>query len=259
MSEQDNTTQATQDAGSGLPLFYKNPVALEAAQHQDLSLKQDFGFSFAREVNAVPINLIEMPQISHIYPIAFSNDGSATPVAIMGLRDKENLFVQDNGYWEADTYIPAYIRRYPFIFSENSENDKLTLCVDYRDEFVVEDTSQPFFDKEGNPTQLSKNALEFCKSYHAATQQTVAFSKALAKSELLIDRQADINIKGNRRITFSGFSIIDEKKLADLPDKTFLEWREKGWLPFVYAHLFSGVNWQRLTRMVNQRIEPEAA
>ncbi len=111
----------------------------------------------------------------------------------------------------------------------------------------------------GKPTDLSQNALEFCKSYHAAAQATLEFSKALAASGLLVDREAQINVTGNKRINFSGFKIIDEQKLAAMDDKAFLEWRKKGWLPFLYAHLFSGAQWQHLSYLLSQKLEKEAA
>lgn len=179
-------------------------------------------------------------------------------MAILGLRDSENLFLQDNGNWE-DAYIPAYIRRYPFIFSEMPGGDQLTLCIDNDPNVLSENGDQKFFDKDGKPTDLAKNALEFCKSYHAAAQQTMEFSRALAESGLLVEREAQISIVGNKRINFSGFKIIDEQKLAGMDDKKFLEWRKKGWLPFLYAHLFSGSQWQRLTRLLNEKLKQEAA
>ncbi|MCF8495429.1 MAG: SapC family protein [Alphaproteobacteria bacterium] len=242
----------------GLPLFYKSPMPLDAKRHEKLALRKNFGLGFTKEVNAVPINLIEMPQICHFYPIAFSPDDQATPVAILGLRDHENLFLKEDGRWE-ESYIPAYIRRYPFIFSEIPGKDQLTLCIDNVPEILEEGGNQRFFDKEGKASALATNALEFCKSYHTAAQQTLEFGKALAKSGLLIEREAQINVAGNRRIKFSGFKIVDEQKLAGLSDKVFLEWRAKGWLPFIYAHLFSGAQWQRLTHLLNQRIDKEAA
>lgn len=242
-----------------MPLFYKNPVPLDAKQHGNLALKKNFGFDFTTGVNAVPVNLIEMPQICHFYPIAFSPDGNATPVAILGLRDNENLFLNADKTWEANTYIPAYIRRYPFIFSEMPDGEQLTLCIDMNDDIIEKKGDQTFFDGEGNASELAQNALEFCKSYHAAAQQTMEFSKALAASDLLVDREAQINVAGNKRINFSGFKIIDEQKLAEMDDKTFIEWRKKGWLPFLYAHLFSGAQWQRLTHLLNMRLEKEAA
>lgn len=242
---------------AGMPLFYTNPVPLDARRHANLALKPAFGLEFTKTVNAVPINMIEMPQICHFYPIAFSPDANATPVALVGLRDNENLFVNGKGEWEPEAYIPAYIRRYPFIFSEIPDSDQLTLCIDLNDTVTEEGGEQKFFDAEGKGTALAQNALEFCKSYHAAAQQTVEFSKMLADSDMLVERRAEVNVIGNRRISFSGFKIIDEQKLAQLDDKTFLEWRQKGYLPFLYAHLFSGAQWQRLTRMLNERLEKE--
>jgi len=262
MAKKDTETKASKNGGeapANMPLFYENPEPLDAQRHANKALKKNFGFSFTEGVNAVPVNLIEMPQICHFYPIAFSPDGNATPVAILGLRDSENLFLHADGSWEENIYIPAYIRRYPFIFSELPDQDQLTLCVDMRDDVIDENKDQRFFSEGGEPSELAKNALEFCKSYHAAAQQTLEFSKALAASDLLVDREAQINVVGNRRINFSGFKIIDEQKLAKLSDKDFLEWRSKGWLPFLYAHLFSGSQWQRLTHLLNMRLEKEAA
>ncbi len=242
-----------------LPLFYKKPIPLDAKKHGELALKKDFGFKFTSEINAVPVNMIEMPQICHFYPIAFSPDANATPVAILGLRDNENLFLSDNGQWDENTYIPAYIRRYPFIFSEIPNSDQLTLCVDETEDTIEHNGEQKFFENDGSPTALAKNALEFCKSYHAAAQQTLKFSQALNEAGLLIEREAQINIAGNRRINFSGFRIIDEKKLAEIDDATFLEWRKNGWLPFIYAHLFSGAQWQKLSAKFNKVLEKTAA
>lgn len=240
-----------------MPLFYDSPIPLDAKEHKDLGLKPNFGLKFTRNVNAVPINMIEMPQICHFYPIGFAPDKSATPVAIIGLRDNENLFLNPKDQWEADTYIPAYIRRYPFIFSEMPDKDQLSLCIDLDKDVIESNGSQPFFDKDGKPSQLSQNALEFCKSYHAAAQQTVQFGKALEESGLLVERQAEINIGDGKKINFAGFRIIDEAKLAELDDKTFLDWRSKGYIPFLYAHLFSGAQWQRLTRLLNKKMEKE--
>lgn len=253
------TTDDTAQAPSNMPLFYTQPLPLDAKAHANLSLNENFGFSYTDGANAVPVNLIEMPQICHYYPIAFSPDGNATPVAIMGLRDNENLFLQNDGAWEKNCYIPAYIRRYPFIFSEVPNSDQLTLCIDINDKIVSEGGSQKFFDDEGKPTQLAEGALNFCKSYHAAAQETQNFSKALAESDLLVSRETQIRVGEDKRINFSGFQIIDEEKLSALDDSTFLEWRQKGWLPYIYAHLMSGSQWDRLAYMLNQRFEKEAA
>ena len=254
-SEQAPKAQAVGGKDAPLPLFYKEPVPLDGQKHKDLALKKDFDLGFTKKVNAVPINMIEMPQICHFYPIGFAPDASATPVAILGLRDNENLFLTEKNQWIENTYIPAYIRRYPFIFSEIPGKDQLSLCIDQNDDVIEEGGDQRFFEEDGGATQLATNALEFCKSYHAAAQQTVSFGQALDKAGILAEKQAEINVGGGQKINFAGFRIIDEEKLAKVDDDTFLEWRNKGYLPFLYAHLFSGAQWQRLTALLNQRLK----
>lgn len=254
-----NQSNSSDAPANAMPLFYKNPMPLDSKAHANLALKKNFGLGFTREVNAVPINLIEMQQICHFYPIAFSPDDFATPVAILGLRDKENLFLKQDGSWE-EAYIPAYIRRYPFIFSEVPDSDQLTLCFDNVPEIVSKDGEQKFFDQDGKPSKLANDALEFCKSYHAAAQQTLLFSQALLEHDLLVERQVQINISSSQRINFSGFKIVDEQKLMELEPKKLAELRDKGWLAAIYAHLLSGTQWQmRLAPLLSQRVSAEAA
>jgi len=237
-----------------LPLFYKNPVLLDGEKHQKMSLKKDVGLGFTSGTNAVPVNLIELPQVAHSYPIAFSNDGAATPVAIMGVRNDENLFVNNKGEWQKDAYIPSYIRRYPFILTEVNNGDSLSLCIDETDDVMSNDNKNPLFDADKKPTDLANNAMEFCKSYHAASQQTLEFSKALADSGLLVERTAELMVKGDQKVNFSGFAIIDEEKFNKLDDATFNEWRQKGWIGAIYAHLFSGFHWNSITKLLNERM-----
>ena len=243
--------EQTQDQ---LPMFYKNPVLLDGAKHSNMSLVKNFGLGFTSGTNAVPVNLIELPQVAHFYPIAFSNDGMATPVAITGVRNDENLFVNDKGEWKKDNYIPSYIRRYPFILTEVNNGESLSLCIDEVDGVIAESDENSLFDAEKQPTELAKNAMEFCKSYHSASMQTLEFSQALAASGLLVDRTAELVVAGDKKISFSGFQIIDEEKFNKMDNDTFNEWREKGWIGAIYAHLFSGFHWNSITQLLNERM-----
>lgn len=252
-SQNQGSEKTDQPMANSLPLFYRKPVALDKVQHAGISLSQNITFDFAAKVNAVPVTMIELPNIMQFYPIAFSASSPATPLAILGLRDNENLYVNEKGEWLANTYIPAYIRRYPFIFAKNDTGDRLTLCVDNVDGLLEKSKKNLLFNQDGEPSDLTKNALEFCRSYQGAAEQTEAFSASLESVNILMDRHAEIRLADNKVLTLSGFRQIDEAAYLKLPEETILEWHKKQWTPFIYAHLFSVNNWQKLFDLMDKR------
>lgn len=242
---------------NALPLFYSNPVALDKQQHASTSLTQNMNFNFAKKVNAVPVTMIELPNIMQFYPIAFSASAPATPLAILGLRNDENLFINEKGEWMANTYVPAYIRRYPFIFAQSDNNERLTLCVDDTSGILEQNNKNPLFTPEGDLTALTQHALDFCRSYQAAAEQTLEFSKAIEASGILIDRHAEIRLADDQAITLSGFRQIDEPAYYALSNDTIQEWHTKQWTRFIYAHLLSVGNWQNLFNLMEKKLVDE--
>src|SRR5690606_17259787 len=131
-------------------------------------------------------------------------------VAVLGLRGQENLFVDGDGQWRANTYIPAYIRRYPFIFLENA--NQFTLCVDTAASNVAENGDNPLFDEQGQPSELTRHALKFCQEYQGQHAHTLEFSRALAEADLLVENKADITLHNGQHLTLAGFKVIDEAR-----------------------------------------------
>ncbi|NYT85948.1 SapC family protein [Pollutimonas harenae] len=233
---------------TALPLFYKQPQALQPGLHAKLSLAKQPNYAFAASANSVPLVSSEMAAACRHYPIVFTEGEQPAPVAVLGLRGQENLFINADGQWQANSYIPAYIRRYPFIFLENA--DQFTLCVDTLASSVVESAENSFFDNEGKPSELTRNALEFCREYQSQHAYTLEFSRALAEADLLVDNKADITLPNGQHLTLSGFKVIDEAKFNALPEQEFLRWRAKGWLTLVYCHLISVATWNNLLSQV---------
>ncbi|RVA88736.1 SapC family protein, partial [Mesorhizobium sp. M7A.F.Ca.CA.004.01.1.1] len=159
----------TEVTGDAMPLFYSRPEALNPARHGSLGLTARSDFGFARSAHAIPVVASEMPAAMRSYPIVFIGPGKA-PVIITGVRQNENLFVGAEGKWTAPHYIPAYVRRYPFILAEDPTSaGRLTLCVERASDRIVDqllapsrdDKILPFF--TGNePTEATKQALAFC-------------------------------------------------------------------------------------------------
>ena len=229
-----------------LPLFYKSPRVLTPASHGNRSLRASNDFRFAANTNAVPLVAEEIPLAARHYPVVFSDEAAPHPVAILGLRGQQNLFIDSEGRWRPGAYVPAYVRRYPFIFIENDTRTELTLCVDEAADTLTEGRDAPLFDARGEPTALTRSALAFCRDYQAQHLLAAELGRMLAQADLLIEHRADITLTDGQRLSLSGFKVIDDKRFAKLPEDTFLEWRSKGWLPLVYSHFFSIGAWSAL-------------
>lgn len=231
-----------------LPLFYQQPRVLLPGVHGGLGLRGDPGHGHAKHANAVPLLAAEMTTACRHMPIVFTDEALPQPLAVVGLREKENLFVGADGRWLPGAYVPAYVRRHPFIFLEDSARHELTLCIDETaPQLVADGSGQPLFDAQGRPTAVTRSALAFCRDYQARHQQTRAFADALVTADVLVDHRAEISLAGGGEpLALQGFKVVDEARLQALPDAVFLDWRARGWLPLVYSHLLSAGSWAAL-------------
>ena len=183
----------------------------------------------------------------------FSGEAVPVPLAVMGLRNSENLFVDEKGAWAPNAYVPAYVRRYPFIFMEGKDGLQFILCIDEDSGFLTEGEGNILFEPDGKASALGQNALNFCSAFQGNHVQTREFGEALKKHSLLVENQANATIAGIEKVSLGGFKIIDEQRFNSLPNEVFLEWRSKGWLHLVYSHLMSMANWAGLVDQAARR------
>jgi hypothetical protein len=230
---------------AGLPLFYRAPRPLDSRRHRGKRLKVSSDCAFARGTNSVPLNAIEFLQAVKHYPIVFTASDPAVPVAVVGLRERENLYVRPDGSWEPRAYVPAYVRRYPFIFLESPDQAQFTLCIDEAAGRLVEGEGEPLFEGDA-PAAAALHARDFCAAFQAQASATRAFAEAIAGAGLLIENRAQATLGDGRALGMGGFRVIDEARFNALPDETVLDWRRRGWLPLVYCHLISTSNWPNL-------------
>jgi hypothetical protein len=231
-----------------LPLFYKNPQAITVEAHGKLGLSVRKDYSFAKEANSIPLVASEYAAAAKHYPIVFIQDDVKTSLVITGFRDGENVFVNANGEWANDTYVPGYVNRYPFIFLEDEANDQLVLCLDVEADMVNTSAENPLF-KDSSPTEFAEGALKTCAEYQSFLNATREFVAALIEQDLLIENQAELTAPDGKALRLKGFSVIDEKKFKELSDSTILDWHNKGWLYLAYAHFISMSNWTRIAHL----------
>lgn len=261
----ENTPNPTQQPElTGQVMFYQDPQPLNPEQHAGLGVKQiDQPFGFLRQAHAVPVTVTEFGTTAMAYPIIFvGND--LTPVAVMGVRQNENLFVREDGTIEPDYYLPAFVRRYPFVFANDPDGDRLLLCVDRQAPMVTNQPEVPFFEN-GQPTEFTNNAIEFCKEFERqrrATQDFVGIVKGMdlfeQKTVSFQPRDPSGNPIGEQQ-KIADYMAIDENKLNALSEAQFNELRQNGALGAIYAHLLSLLGWQRIIQRALQKQAAQAS
>ncbi len=254
------TVEPTAKPAPALPLFYKKPAALDKIRHAKAGVLTLPTAEFARETNSIAINVLEFIEAAKFYPIVFTTSDEPMPLAIVGL-ESDNYYVGKDGTWQDATYVPAYVRQYPFVFFENEKEEKFYLCIDEKAVHYRVDGGEgtsPLFNEDGTPSPLSNQALEFCSSYYRHYQVSKQFTADLVKHKLLGPYNSQVKLNSGRTMTLSGFQMIDENALNALSDEVYLEFRKKGWLPFIHFALASASNWNRIAGMANAR-EAQAA
>jgi hypothetical protein len=251
---------------SGTVLFYSKPEPLAPELHGKLGVKQsDRPFRFARQGHAVPLTVGEFPLAALTGPIIFVGEDK-TPLAVMGLNAGENMFVSDDGQFEPGVYIPAYIRRYPFVYAQDDAAQQMVLCIDRAADFIVEGGDMPFFEKDGKPSEYTQRCLEFCNNFEAERQRTMSFVQLLKDNDLFETKVANftpVNPDGTpgEAQKIAEYYGVSEEKLNKLPAEKLLELRDNGALGQIYAHLLSLVGWDRLIALAMARAPqaPQAA
>jgi hypothetical protein len=234
-------------------LIYETAVPVSAQRHAD-SYVEGGGYGFSRNVNAVPLMAVEFPQAASEYAIVFAGDEEAVmPSVILGMRGQQNAFLNDADEWGAK-YVPAFIRRYPFVFSSTEDGQTMTLCIDEAFAgFNRDGKGQALFGEDGKPTPYVDNVLKFLQEYQAQFQRTRTFCNKLRELELLEPMQATMSLQSGERLSLTGFLAINRDKLKALPAEKIAELIKTDELELVYLHLqsmrnFSGVQ-ERLASM----------
>ncbi len=255
------TNSATPDtpAVQTPPLFYSQPDVLRFPQHGKLGIKREGHYKFAAEAVAIPLTVAEFAAAGRAMPIVFAQGDEALPLAVSGLSAGRNLFIDSEGAWRPGLYIPAYLRRYPFI-AVQAGNGPQMLGIDTASSLVVQEadgeTTERLFDEAGAPTPRAEAAMALSEAYAAEHEATRLFSAALVRHNLLVPRSAELRLTAPAAgatgeappvsSTLTGFQIVDEAAFRALPADVVTDFHARGWLGSIVLHLASQLSWQTL-------------
>jgi hypothetical protein len=238
-------------------IYYEKPVPLDREKHRRRKIRPASSFAFARKANSLYLAGVEFNDAGKDYAIVFTRigNGKTVPVAMLGLRSRDNLFVDPEGRWDAP-YIPAFVRRYPFVLAELPGRTEMAVCVDEAYDGLNDADGEALFDAEGNDTPFLHNALEFLTRYQAEYGRTELFCQRLEQCGLLVEMNAKADLVDGRSFTINGLMIVDEKKLLALPDATVLSLFRSGELHLISMHLASLNNMRKLVDRMAARASP---
>ena len=254
---------ATAAQNPQLPLFYQALEPVNVTQHGKMKVRQVLKMGQIGTAHAIPVTVDEFALAQRHYPIVFSIGDQPIPIALMGLNEGVNVFLDADGRpLDPAVYIPAYIRRYPFMLARlRPESDELSLCFDPTSEAVGDFAEgEPLFDGD-QPSQATKSILQFCEQFEAAGQRTGAFVEELKTSDLLMDGEVAIQPTGfEQPFIYRGFRMVDEDKLRNLRGDELRKMNQNGMLALIFAHLFSLSQMREVFgRQMQQGKAPQAA
>ena len=226
---------------NNLPVFYNDLLPLSSVDHASYRSRSVESAPFLTKQHAVPLTVDEFVAAQRFVPIIFSAGDEAVPLALMGLNEGVNVFVDAEGKVTENIYIPAYVRRYPFLLAKlTPQTDELSLCFDPSSDLVGEfEEGTALFDGE-QPSETTKALLGFCEQFEQAGMKTQAFVEELAKHKLLMDGEVAIQQEGvDAPFVYRGFQMINQEVLQDMRGDVLRGWNQSGLLPLIYAHLFS--------------------
>lgn len=233
---------ATAPAAAGLPIFYKDLVPLNSNEHANFRTKSIDNAHFMKGHHAVPLTVEEFVMASRFFPIIFSAGDQPVPLALMGMNEGVNVYMDDEGKFTDPVYLPAYIRRYPFMLAKlRPDSDELSLCFDPTSDAIgaFEGEGEALFDGD-KPTENTQNILKFCEDFETAGARTHQFVEELNKAGLLMDGEVAIQQEGKEQpFVYRGFKMVDEDKLRDMRGDELRKMNQNGMLPLIHAHLFS--------------------
>ena len=221
-------------------LIYETAIPVSNARHAKGYVEIMKNYAFARHVNSLPLMAVEFPEATQDYVIVFAGTPENTmPMVILGARQDENLYLNSEGGWQAG-YIPAFIRRYPFVFSGSADGKTFTLCVDEAYLGVnFQGRGQALFGEDGKPSPYTDNVLKFLQEYRAQFMRTEVFCKKLRDLDLLEPMQAEFTLGSGEKTALGGFLVVNRTRLKALSAEKLAELAQTDELELIYLHLQS--------------------
>jgi len=228
-------------------LIYESAVPVSATRHAQVSLAPAADYAFSASVNAVPLMAVEFLNAATEYAIVFTMAGEdLIPAVVLGVRGGQNLYLSSDRKWQAK-YIPAFIRRYPFVFSNSADGKTLTLCIDESHPGVNrEGRGERLFGDDAKPTPYVERVLKFLQEYQLHFERTRQFGRRIKELGLLEPMHAQVTTPKGEKLSLNGFLSVKRDKLRQLDGDALAKLAKTDELELLYLQLHSMRNFNEV-------------
>lgn len=228
-----------------LPLFYRDLSGFDAIKQGKLSFPEvPPHYRYAAQTSVIPLLIHEVPLALRTYPLVFlpgQDDAPLSLVVMVGIGDNNNRFVDANGHWRENTYVPAWVRRYPFLSVKAAGSADVVLAIDPTADWLHTEGGEALM-QDGKPTARMERVIAFQKEFEEYARRTQAAVQAIAEAGILEPGSLKFQAPGAQAdgaTEVKGFLIVSETRLRALSDESVLKLHKADALGLIYAQLFS--------------------
>ena len=228
--------------------LFKQPKPLDSQAHRSLRLQARQPYHFAAQQSLVPVMAGEAAQIAREYALVFSDVAGTLPLALLGARQGHNAYVRPSGHWAA-RYVPAHVRRYPFVLAEQAPpagaapgTASRLVMVDADAPHLVYEGGLALFESDGSPSKVLQQVQQVLVMLERDSERTLQLVRQIEAAGLLVERVLQVTPRTGRPVGLQGLRVVDETRLAALEPVALQALQQSGALRLVYAHLLSMVN-----------------
>ena len=220
--------------------LFKSPRLLNKDSDKNIKITPLSNYKFTSTMNSISLSTNEIAEAGKHYPIMFiKNSDGVIPIAILSLKENENNFVNKDGNWNKNRYIPALFRAYPFALSKTGDN--LSIALDSGYDGIDKKDGKAFFNEDGSNNELGTQVSKFLQETYGALEVTKNLTKIIDDLELF--KEVELKVEHNKNnFLLKGVLQIDQEKLNKLDDKSLLKLTKSGAFNTIYSHLNSMSN-----------------
>ena len=224
-----------------MPLFYRELTPLSSNEHAGWRARQMADLSMFENTHAIPLTTDEFFVAQRFHPIVFTQGDEPVPLALFGLNEGVNVFINEQKMLGEDAYLPAFARRYPWMLVRlQPDTEELSLCFDPSCGLLGEFEDGVALFENGEISEPIKQTLGFCEQFEMGVQRSAAFVAELKQLGLMTDGEITIQPADSPDpFIYRGFQIVNEEKLRELRGDQLRKMMQSGMLPLIHAHLMS--------------------